>query len=180
MTRAELVKNLQALPGAVVSDTDHKARGFDLDVKLSPENIAEAVQLMDEAGYFLDTMTGVDWLGEQEALRKEADKGKAAAPASESAAGEPPLPQAGIGEDEIEIVYDFNNFQEPYGVVLRVRTPRAKPEVPSIHHIYPIAHWHEREAHEFFGVVFTGHPYLVPLLLPEDADYHPLLKDFVA
>jgi NADH-quinone oxidoreductase subunit C len=133
-------------------------------------------------------MTGVDWLGEQEALRKEAGKGKAAAVSAEetgasasgSAAAEPPLPEAEIKEDEIEVVYDFNKFQERHGVVLRVRTPRTKPEVPTIHHIYPIAHWHEREAHEFFGVVFTGHPYLVPLLLPEDADYHPLLKDFVA
>jgi NADH-quinone oxidoreductase subunit C len=183
MTRDELVKNLQALPGAVVGETDYKAKGFDLDVQLSPENIAEAARLMDEAGYFLDTMTGVDWLGEQETLRKEAGKAKTAAgnaeetgaSAAESAAGEPPLP-----EDEIEVVYDFNSFQQRHGVVLRVRTPRAKPEVPTIHHIYPIAHWHEREAHEFFGVVFTGHPYLVPLLLPEDADYHPLRKDFVA
>ena len=30
-----------------------------------------------------------------------------------------------------------------------------------------------------FGLsAFEGHPYLVPLLLPEDADFHPLLKDF--
>ena len=152
MTRSELVEKLKALPGAVVSETDYKAKGFDLDVKLSPENIVEAVRLVDEAGYFMDTMTGVDWLGEHEA------------PAG----------------DELEVVYDFNHFQERHGVVLRVRTPRSKPEVPTIHHIYPIAHWHEREAHEFFGIVFTGHPYLIPLLLPEDADYHPLLKDFKA
>ena len=25
--------------------------------------------------------------------------------------------------------------------------------------------------------MFTGHPNLIPLLLPEDADFHPLLKE---
>jgi NADH-quinone oxidoreductase subunit C len=31
-----------------------------------------------------------------------------------------------------------------------------------------------------FGITFTGHPNLKNLILPEEADYHPLLKDFVA
>ena len=39
--------------------------------------------------------------------------------------------------------------------------------------------WHERETHEMFGVDFTDHPHLVPLLLPENFEGHPLRKDFV-
>ena len=102
---------------------------------------------------------------------------QAAAPPVEQTApaDKPPLP-----EDEIEVVYDFNHFQSRHRVVLRVCTPRSQPQVPTIQTIYPIAHWHEREAHDFFGIVFTGHNYLVPLLLPEDADFHPLLKDYGA
>ena len=61
-----------------------------------------------------------------------------------------------------------------------MRTPRSNPQIHTIAEIYPIAHWHEREIHEFFGIVFIGHPYLIPLLLPEDAEYHPLLKDYSA
>jgi NADH-quinone oxidoreductase subunit C len=64
-------------------------------------------------------------------------------------------------------------------VVVRARVPREEPEVPTISGVFPGANWHERETHEFFGIKFRGHPDLSPLLLPEDAAYHPLRKDFV-
>ncbi len=41
------------------------------------------------------------------------------------------------------------------------------------------ANWHERETYEMFGVVFAGHPNLVPLLLPDGFEGHPLRKEFV-
>ena len=80
----------------------------------------------------------------------------------------------------MEVVYDFNHFDELCRVVIRTRVDRDTPEVPTISHIYQGANWHERETHDFFGIIFTGHPNLEPLLLPEDADFHPLLKDFKA
>ena len=217
-TRPEaLATSLAALPGAVVRPTEHAAKGYDLDVSLTPEALVPAVNILDAAGYFLETITGVDWLGEQAALRKAAEAAEAAeakkreealakqaeaaaaeatgaetapaaAPAAEPAGqpAAPPVEQTApavalpLPEDEIEVVYDFNHFESRHRVVLRVRTPRSQPQVPTIQTIYPIAHWHEREAHDFFGIVFTGHSYLVPLLLPEDADFHPLLKDYGA
>jgi NADH-quinone oxidoreductase subunit C len=45
--------------------------------------------------------------------------------------------------------------------------------------VYPGANWHERETHEMFGVVFDGHPNLIPLLLPDGFEGTPLRKDFV-
>lgn len=84
-----------------------------------------------------------------------------------------------IKEEQMEVVYDYNRTDgQLCRVAVRTRVPRSAPEVPTISHIFPGANWHERETHEFFGIVFQGHPYLVPLLLPEDADFHPLLKDF--
>ena len=85
-----------------------------------------------------------------------------------------------IDQQQLEVVYDFNHFDEQCRVVVRSRIDRNNPEIPTISHIYQGANWHERETHDFFGIKFTGHPYLVPLLLPEDADFHPLLKDFKA
>ena len=83
-----------------------------------------------------------------------------------------------IDDGQMEVVYDFNHFDELCRVVIRSRLERDKPEVPTISHIYQGANWHERETHDFFGIKFIGHPDLSPLLLPEDADFHPLRKDF--
>jgi NADH-quinone oxidoreductase subunit C len=124
---------------------DYKARGTHLDVQCSPEKVVETAKLLDEAGFCLESISGVDWLK----------------------------------EEQMEVVYDYNRTDGKFcRVVVRVRLPRSEPSVPSVSSIYPGANWHERETHEFFGIKFEGHPYLVPLLLPEDADFHPLLKDF--
>jgi NADH-quinone oxidoreductase subunit C len=40
------------------------------------------------------------------------------------------------------------------------------------------ANWHEREAHEMFGISFTGHPNLINLYLPGAFEGFPLRKDF--
>jgi NADH-quinone oxidoreductase subunit C len=83
-----------------------------------------------------------------------------------------------IDDGQMEVVYDFNHFDELCRVVIRSRLDRDNPEVPTISHVYQGADWHERETHDFFGIKFIGHPDLSPLLLPEDADFHPLRKDF--
>ena len=192
MNAETLGAQLEALPGARVRAADHAAVGYDLDVALPESSLLAAVGIMDGAGYFLEGMTGVDWLGECETLRKEAEAmaKKAAEAAVASAADAPDTsqvapPEATVQdpismEDELEVVYDFNLYAARHRVCLRVRTPRSNPQIHTIAEIYPIAHWHEREIHEFFGIVFIGHPYLIPLLLPEDAEYHPLLKDYSA
>ena len=78
-----------------------------------------------------------------------------------------------IDDGQMEVVYDFNHFDELCRVVIRSRVDRDNPEVPTISHIYQGANWHERETHDFFGIRFIGHPDLSPLLLPEDADFAP-------
>ena len=83
-----------------------------------------------------------------------------------------------LAEQQMEIVYDYVHFTTGARVTVRARVPRAQPELPSIFEVFPGANWHERETHDFFGIVFTGHPGLIPLLLPEDAHFHPLRKDF--
>jgi len=73
--------------------------------------------------------------------------------------------------------YHFCRVDVACRVTLRCLADRETPELPSIHDIYPGANWHEREAHDFFGLVFTGHPDLSPLILPEDSgDLRPLRK----
>ena len=127
-------------------ETDYKTKGYHLDVALPPEKVAAAAEILSRENFFIEAITGVDWIDEQ----------------------------------QLEVVYDFNHFAELCRVVIRSRLDRNNPEIPTISHIYQGANWHERETHDFFGIIFSGHPNLEPLLLPEDADFHPLLKDFKA
>jgi len=85
-----------------------------------------------------------------------------------------------MAEGQMEVVYDYFHPAKALRVVVRTRIPRDNPEIPTIHKVFPGANWHERETHDFFGVRFLGHPNLTPFLLPEDATYHPLRKDFTA
>ncbi|MBR7674144.1 NADH-quinone oxidoreductase subunit C [Streptomyces daliensis] len=64
-------------------------------------------------------------------------------------------------------------------LVLRTTVPHEAPVLPTATAVYAGAAWHERETHEMFGLGFTGHPHLVPLLLPDGFEGHPLRKDFV-
>jgi len=129
-----------------IHDTDYAAKGFHLEVSVAPADVVAAAGILDEDGFFLEAVTGVDW----------------------------------IKEGRLEVVYDYSRWEAPFRVVVRTRVDRDAPEVPTISGVMPGANWHERETHDFFGVVFTGHPDLSPLLLPEDADFHPLRKDFSA
>jgi NADH-quinone oxidoreductase subunit C len=81
---------------------------------------------------------------------------------------------------QMELVYDYFHPQRFLRAVIRARIPRDNPEIPTISKVFPGANWHERETHDFFGIRFVGHPNLTPFLLPEDATYHPLRKDFAA
>lgn len=198
MKSAAVKQELAAL-ATKIAECDYPTRGCHLDVTVAPEQVVAAAEVMDRQGFFLEAVTGVDWLGEQEALAKEAAKAAAAAkkaaaeaakkaaesgeapPAEPEAPGETspePKPAAEPGEESFELVYDFNHFPQLCRVVIRTRVPRSNPELPTISPVYPGANWHERETHDFFGIVFSGHPDLSPFLLPEDADFHPLRKDY--
>lgn len=74
-------------------------------------------------------------------------------------------------------VYHFDHFAVPGRVALRVLTGREAPELPSIADVFDGAAWHERESRDFFGVAFAGNDNPLPLLLPGDADFHPLRKE---
>lgn len=52
------------------------------------------------------------------------------------------------------------------------------PEIASCVDLFPTANFQEREAFDFFGIVFTGHPELTRILLPEDYVGWPQRRDF--
>ncbi len=178
-----LIAQFEAIPALAVKEADYPVRGYHLEVTVAPEAVVAAAEVMDVAGYTLEAITGIDWLGE-EARRREAGvkaRNAAAVKAAKEAEEEPPEPEtadlSGITE-EMEVVYDYTHYDHLFRVMVRCRVARDNPGLPSIHQVFAGADWHEKETHDFFGIVFSGNPDLVPFILPEDADYHPLLKDF--
>jgi NADH-quinone oxidoreductase subunit C len=54
----------------------------------------------------------------------------------------------------------------------------ALPEIDSCVDLFPTADFQEREAFDFFGIVFKGHPDLTRILMPEDYVGWPQRRDF--
>lgn len=79
----------------------------------------------------------------------------------------------------IEVVAHLHCPQGRHHLLLRTLVPVADLRLPTATGLFRGANWHEREAHEMFGLAFTGHPNLDPLLLPDGFEGTPLRKDFV-
>jgi NADH-quinone oxidoreductase subunit C len=52
------------------------------------------------------------------------------------------------------------------------------PEIDSCVELFPTADFQEREAYDFFGIAFRGHPNLTRILMPEDYVGWPQRRDF--
>jgi NADH-quinone oxidoreductase subunit C len=77
-----------------------------------------------------------------------------------------------------ELVYQLRNLDTK--ALLRVRTfvDGDPPHVDSVHDLFPPANWDERETYDLFGIVFTDHPELTRILMPDDWVGHPLRRDY--
>jgi NADH-quinone oxidoreductase subunit C len=76
-----------------------------------------------------------------------------------------------------EIVYILYSF--PKNERLRVKTAITEgEEVLTVTDLWPTADWLEREVFDMFGIVFTGHPNLKRILLPDGWKGYPLRKDY--
>ncbi|OQY24085.1 MAG: NADH dehydrogenase subunit D [Anaerolineaceae bacterium 4572_32.1] len=82
-------------------------------------------------------------------------------------------------DEYFEIVYHFNSLKkqgEP--VILKVRTDKENPLVPSLTPTWPGAAFQEREIWDLMGIRFEGHPNHRRLVLWEGFEGHPLRKDW--
>ncbi len=79
--------------------------------------------------------------------------------------------------NRFEVVYHLLSPRRNARIRIKLTTDEATP-VASITEIFPGANWHEREAYDFFGILFSGHPDLRRILTDYGFDGHPLRKDF--
>ena len=82
--------------------------------------------------------------------------------------------------DRMDVVYHLYSMAKKHGpVTLKVKLPRATPNVPSLVPVYRGAEFQEREAYDLYGVTFDGHPDLRRILMWDGFEGHPMRKDYV-
>jgi len=81
-------------------------------------------------------------------------------------------------EPRFETVYHLYSIEHRGRVRLKVRLSGDNPCVDSVVPVWPGAIAFEREVFDLFGIQFSGHPYLIRILLPDDWAGHPLRKDY--
>jgi NADH-quinone oxidoreductase subunit C len=79
---------------------------------------------------------------------------------------------------ELHAVYPFLSVTHNRRIRVEVSVPDEDARIPSIVAVYPANDWHEREAWDFFGIVFEGHPALTRIMMPDDWPGHPQRKDY--
>jgi len=80
--------------------------------------------------------------------------------------------------DRIQAVYHISSYGSGCIMEILVDLPRDHPTIESITPLWEGANYHEREAFDLLGIVYLNHPDLRRILLPDDAEFHPLRKDF--
>jgi NADH-quinone oxidoreductase subunit C len=79
---------------------------------------------------------------------------------------------------ELAVVYHLHNLVANCRIRFKVFVPVAKPDVFSATKIFEAANWLEREAYDFYGVNFVGHPNLKRIQNVEEMDYFPMRKEY--
>ncbi len=82
-------------------------------------------------------------------------------------------------KEDIEVLWHIGYPEGPILVILRLKTDRVNPVVPSLTTIWEGFNWHERETYDMLGVKFENHPDLRRLIMPDDWEGHPLREDYV-
>jgi NADH-quinone oxidoreductase subunit C len=76
------------------------------------------------------------------------------------------------------MVYHLSSTMHRHNLVVKAKLDHDNPQIVTVSDIWRTAEFHEREAYDLFGVVFTGHPDLRRLFMTDDWQGWPLRKDY--
>jgi NADH-quinone oxidoreductase subunit C len=79
---------------------------------------------------------------------------------------------------QMAMMYQLHSLSNNSRLRLKVFLPEDLPTIKSLTPVFKAANWMEREAFDFFGIRFTGHPDLRRILNVEDMIAHPMRKEF--
>ncbi len=81
-------------------------------------------------------------------------------------------------EERFEVICRLSSVVNADAAHFVTVVPKDNPSLGSLTPTIGGAAWHEREAHEMFGIDFVGNDNLKPLYLPDDFIGNPLLKSY--
>jgi len=79
---------------------------------------------------------------------------------------------------ELAVVYMLQNIRTSTRVRLKVFTDITQPDVFTATGLFATSNWLEREAYDFYGVNFVGHPNLIRIMNVDEMDYFPQRKEY--
>jgi NADH-quinone oxidoreductase subunit C len=79
---------------------------------------------------------------------------------------------------ELGMIYHLHSWENNVRVMVKVFVPIENPVLPTLVNVFACANWMEREAYDFFGFHFEGHPNLIRILNVEEMDYFPMRKEY--
>lgn len=80
-------------------------------------------------------------------------------------------------EKRFDVILNLYSFAKNERVRIKAHTADGE-KVPSLVGVWVAANWLEREVFDMFGIVFSGHPDLKRILLPDEWQGYPLRKDY--
>jgi NADH-quinone oxidoreductase subunit C len=81
-------------------------------------------------------------------------------------------------EPRLGVLYELLDMARVDRITVKLRVSSDAPVLESVTPDWPTANHQEREVYDMFGVVFSGHPDLRRILMPEDYEGHPQRRDF--
>lgn len=81
-------------------------------------------------------------------------------------------------EREFALMYQLHNLKNNNRLRIRIFMPKSDLSVPTITDLWRTANWMEREAYDFYGFQFVGHPNLTRILNMDEMNYFPMRKEY--
>lgn len=83
-----------------------------------------------------------------------------------------------LSKPRFAVVYHLQSTKLNHRIRVKVFVDEHHLMVPSVHDLWKVANWFEREAYDLYGILFDGHPDLRRLLTDYGFIGHPFRKDF--
>ncbi|MEO7428083.1 MAG: NADH-quinone oxidoreductase subunit C [Acidimicrobiales bacterium] len=158
---------------------DHHIKpGLALWIRVATDAWSTAAEVArDRAGLrWFDFLSAIDWLPSPYGRYEDS---------SVDTPFPPPMPDRSAavpgyagGETRMQVLASVAKAGTDLRVLLKADLPDDDPRIGTWSATYAGAAWHEREAHEMFGIAFDGNHDLRHIYLPSEFEGHPLRKEF--